>query len=433
MTPSRQARSKHEGRSVERTRPLRGNERVTVPAHPPASGLLRAILLAPDRDRIPGARPVVSVREGEAPDFLGAVQRRAREIHTLSRRGYFHGQLAELDARPPESAALEHERWRAARPIVRPGAARAIARELDARAIGQLFTRLQRGGGLDAFVRTRAQVMAPRFRVERGPFALFDPERDLARVGVAVEGGPDDLWLKSARLSLSALDRSVRLRASFGREVQDDASQDEGRHLLVAELARRVIPGARELARLRSVRAELARFVGRPVYFTQHIGYWNAPEGGALFHHDSFEEPAEGSQRGVLFTQLVGRTVWLALSIRDLALRVREFLGWIEEGELPWIREELEHYPRLCRIARDRRALRAELARSGCGEFGPLVDRGPEFTCTLADAGHALVLHAGDMLYLPNHGLGRTAMHSVFNASPTASYGLSVAIRAMPR
>jgi hypothetical protein len=397
-----------------------------------ASSLLASIVLAPDRDRIPGARAVVSVREGEEPAFLTEVQRRAHAIHTLSRRGYFHGRVAELEEIPAAADDLLM-RWRAARPIVRPGAARAIARALDARGVRTLFTRLQQPRGLHALVQARSRELAPRFRAVPGAAELFDPERDLARVRVEARGGPDDLWLKTARLSLSALDRSVRLRASFGREVDDDASHDEERHRLVAELARRVVPGARELARLGAVRAEVAALVGRPVYFTQHIGYWNAPEGGALFHHDAFDEPAAGRQRGVVFSQLVGRTVWLALSIGDLAARVREFLGWIADGELSWIRAELERYPRLVRLARERRTLVAELARPGCGEFGPLVERGPEFTALLADAGHALVLHEGDVLYLPNHGLARTAMHSVFNASKGPSYGLSVAIRASDR
>jgi hypothetical protein len=429
MTATRQARRKRRERADARTLLLPCDENVDDETTPREASLLADILLARDRDRIPGARAVVSVRDDEEPSFLTEVQRRAHEIHTLSRRGYFHGRLAEL-AEVPAATGDPAARWRAARPIVRPGAARSIARVLDARAVRGLFARLQAPQGLRSLVRARARELSPRFRARPGPAELFDPERGLARVGIEARGGPDDLWLKSARLSLSALDRSVRLRASFGHEVEDDASHDEERHRLVAELARRIVPGARELARLRVVRDEVATLVGRPVYFTQHIGYWNAPEGGALFHHDAFDEPAAGRQRGVVFSQLVGRTVWLALSIGDLAARVREFLGWIAEGELSWIRAELEHYPRLVRLARERRALVAELARPGCGEFGPIVDRGPEFTALLADAGHALVLHEGDVLYLPNHGLSRTAMHSVFNASSEPSYGLSVAIRA---
>ena len=61
-----------------------------------------------------------------------------------------------------------------------------------------------------------------------------------------------------------------------------------------------------------------------------------------------------------------------------------------------------------------------------------LVHRGPEFTTFLADAGHALVLHPGDALVLPNHGLTRTAMHAVFCGAPRPTHGLSLAIRRLP-
>jgi hypothetical protein len=57
------------------------------------------------------------------------------------------------------------------------------------------------------------------------------------------------------------------------------------------------------------------------------------------------------------------------------------------------------------------------------------VNRGPEFTAWLADAGHAALLGPGDAILLPNHGLRRTAMHSVFCAGEEVAYGLSLAIR----
>ncbi len=398
------------------------------------------MLLAPDRDRIPDARPVVSVREDDETDFLTEVERRALKVCLLSRRGYFHGRLAELStmemlAAPRSLArreALARERWHAARPLVRPGAARSIQEGLRGPDLDRLHARLFERGALSAFVRGRKQDLLPRFRTKPGRARLFDEERDLARIEIGVEKGPQDLWIKVGRLSTSVLDRSLRLRVSFGREGDDDATQDEQGLLAVAELARRLVPGAEGLEGLARVRAELETLVGSPIYFTQHIGYWNAPEGGAQFHHDSFDEPEDGRQRGVLFAQLRGRTVWLALSIADLATRVCEFVQCIEEGELPWIRQELERWSDIRRAVRNRRGLLAELARPGCGELGPIVDRGPEFTCFLADAGHALVLHPGDVLLLPNHGLERTAMHSVFAASRFPAYGLSVAIRVRP-
>jgi hypothetical protein len=73
--------------------------------------------------------------------------------------------------------------------------------------------------------------------------------------------------------------------------------------------------------------------------------------------------------------------------------------------------------------------LGAELALPGCGRLAALVNRGPEFTGFLADAGHAAVLEAGDAILLPNHGYARTAMHSVFCAGERTGLGLSLALR----
>jgi hypothetical protein len=113
--------------------------------------------------------------------------------------------------------------------------------------------------------------------------------------------------------------------------------------------------------------------------------------------------------------------------------RVLEFGEALEEGRLRWVLDQL--FPRATERRRffgflkHPRRLARELARPACGFFAGLVNRGPEFTGLLVDAGHAFVLLAGDVILLPNHGLGRTAMHSVFGASAVSAYGLSMAIR----
>ncbi len=134
------------------------------------------------------------------------------------------------------------------------------------------------------------------------------------------------------------------------------------------------------------------------------------------------------------YLQLSGRTAWLALSIEDLALRVGEFLDCLSEGDLPWVRAQLladaARAKRMLALSADTPALVRELARPGCGVFSELVNRGPEFTAWLADAGHAAILAPGDAILLPNHGPAHTAMHSVFCASEEVAYGMSLAIRA---
>ena len=105
-------------------------------------------------------------------------------------------------------------------------------------------------------------------------------------------------------------------------------------------------------------------------------------------------------------------------------------------GELEELREELtqDGLPpaELASLLRDWRGLRVELGLPGCGRLARLVNRGPEFSSFLADAGHGVVLEAGDGIYLPNHGLERTAMHSVFCAGPRPGLGVSCAVRRAP-
>jgi len=406
------------------------HERPPLRSSPP-SGLFRDVVLDPERDAVPGALPVVSVRADDDPAFRREVERRSVAMIELRRRGVDHGTLAALEPEgllPPRPRrrrgdVIEAQRWRAAQPLVLASAAPApaglgaAARALHARlARGELAPWLAESGV------ALADPAAP----------LADPERDLARAVVAPERGAG-LWLKAGRLSTHPEDRSLRLRVSFGSEEEDDASHDEPRHRAVAELGRELLPGAAELLAAAGLKETVERIAERRLYPTQGIAYWNAPEGGARFHHDAFAESAEGGQRGVLYWQAAGATLWLALSIEDLGARVRELVGWLGDGEVPWLRADLApsqaELERLKDVTSSRSVLLHELAQPDCGILGPLVNRGPEFTALLADAGHAVLLRPGDVILLPNHGLERTAMHSVFHAGGELAYGLSFALR----
>jgi hypothetical protein len=405
--------------------------------------LLQELLGAPDRDHCPGAAPVVSVSGQEDAGFARALSRAARERIALSRRGQFHGEYAVLAPSGPEpTLELCRARWLAARPILLAGIARGLlAEERDElRLAARLHSELAEPGSLRRFAEQRleraGEVFEPTPR--RQPFD--DPERDLERVFLASPPPSprgrrvQDLWLKSGWLSTFDEDRSLRLRVSFGRERADDASDDLLRQRLVARLGAAVLPAAAAVAALEPLRARIEGLIGEPALLTQAIGYWNAPEGGALFHHDAFHEDGRASgQLGVCYVQLSGATFWLALATQDLAERVREFVELLGAGELRWVRARLApgagDFAALERLAADGEALERELGLPGCGRLGPLVNHGPEFSALLADAGHALLLHAGDALLLPNHGPGCTAMHSVFCAGEETGYSLSLAIR----
>ena len=398
----------------------------------------------PDRESIPGALPVVSVHEDDEPSTLAEIEERAQATLELTRRGHWHGEWAVLEPDDEEEdldTGRLTARWRDARPIVLPGILDDVVEELGdeldrAEADHEV---LSEAGGLRTWLSARAEALEPHFRLAGRDLSHADPERDLQRCGLTFVAHPErassktvrDLWLKTGWLSTHEDDASLRMRFSFGREVDDDASADALRHGLVTRLAEACLPETVALHEHPDVSAILATLCGEPITFSQHIAYWNAPEGGALFHHDAFGDPDVSGQRGVLFAQLTGHTAWLALSIEDLATRVTEFLEAMRDGELHWVRSQVfgDEFPRALELASDHERLISELGLPGCGFLGRLCDRGPEFTSFLADAGHALVLSPGDALLLPNHGTRRTAMHSVFCAGGRTGYALSLAIR----
>lgn len=400
---------------------------------------------------------MVSVSEDDDPEFLAEVNAHCVAAPELHRRGAFHGHWAELDDslafHAKEPLAILAKRWAEARPIVLHDALPddvfdALEEPLATADMGRT---LLSPGGLNEWLHKREQLIAPEFRIQRpieergrSKGANLPDERDLARAFVSWKApkgrtvkGPtsvSNLWIKSQRLSQHPEDDSVRVRFSFGEEGPDDASRDMARHKLVRELSGRLMPEAAAIQTDTEILGVLEEWIGATPLLTQGIAYWNAPNGGALFHHDAFDEPLQGRQRGVLYSQVTGSTAWLALSVQDLALRVAEFVEFMEDGTLPAARAALvTDHPRgseLVETVSDHERLMKELSLPGCGILAPLVNYGPDFSSLCADAGHAFVLGPGDVICLPNHGYTSTCMHSVFCASEEPGFALSLAIRA---
>ncbi len=407
--------------------------------------LFRSLLFAPDREACPGVNPVLSWREDDDPDYLGEIEHYGVAHYELERRGAWHGRWTELEGaklmpRVPRGRQLHaalQRRWHAAEPVVLRRVLdtqwRDVRQHADERV--RWFRRLTAADDTAAALKAELSTALARtkFSVGAQHDALSDPDRDITRFAIEREKHSSaQLWAKLARLSTWPGDESLRLRFSFGEEGADDASHDDDRHELVRKLAQHALPETAGIASEKSLTERIDRLCGEPTFFTQHIAYWNAPGGGALFHHDSFEEEHEERQRGVAYVQLTGRTAWLALSIESLAARTQEFLEILADPEMEWLRSELFATAELDDLQGELDSLEAlteELALPGCGRLSALVNRGPEFTSLLADAGHGFVLRPGDAILLPNHGLAATAMHSVFCASPETTYGVSMAIR----
>jgi hypothetical protein len=395
---------------------------------PPWPEPFGAVLGDPGREPLAGARPVLALSPQDPPAAVAELRRRAQGSAHLVRRGRDHGEWLELpagrSAELPRPSQLR-QRFERARPWVWRGA---VARELPLlrNQVHQsllLHGRWSEPSALYPWLTARCGRRGARFAAEPDPPPWADPERDLARCRVRdLRRGYDDLWVKLARLSTFPGDHSLRLRCGFGREGVDDASSDEGRHRAVADLARELFPELEGVDPRGPLMRSLGERCGLALYPTQALAYWNAPQGGALFHHDAFAPSDLGGQRGVLYLQWAGRTAWLALSIADLARRVGEFLSESDDPAFAPLRA----------LAADRHATQRELAQPGGGRLGPLIDAEPAFTAFLADSGHGAVLHPGDAIVIPNHGTDSTAMHSVFCASPGPTFALSLGLRVVP-
>lgn len=404
-------------------------------------GQLAELLGAPDRDRCPGARPVVSVSEHDDPEYIAEVTAHCHRTPLLERRGVEHGAMAELGDDhvflPSDPMAALARRWKEARPIVLHDALPEGL--LDEAGWGVDHLPPATDKGLARLVASALEAGGGGFR-DIGPRGHLRDERDRAarrirftpREDAKGPGGPvDDLWVKTQALSTHPDDASMRLRVSFGREGRDDGSRDAHRHRLVARLAERLFPELVHLHRDEELRGLIGEWMGSRPLMTQTIAYWNAPSGGAMFHHDAFDEPAEGGQRGVLYAQVSGSTFWLALSLEDLARRVVEFAELIDEGVVGWPDAPGPHLDALDVARAGHEAAARELWKPGCGALACMVNQGPDFTALLADAGHGFVLGPGDAIVMPGFGMERTCMHAVFCAEPDAdpAFSFSMALR----
>ena len=393
---------------------------------------LDELLQDPDRDNIPGAAPVIAYDpHQDGPEFLAAITERASKRTRLTRRGRDHGHFVVLndEEAPLFDADSALKRWRSARPTVLKGSFEEAIPKATAGV--ELFQSLSEEPDLAAW---SAQAELPGGLCPKHSQASFeDPERDLSKL---IFTDPSEAlgsaWAKLARLSTHPDDESLRLRIGFGQEGLDDASPILERQRLISELGKALLPGMEEICANRRVNSLLSKALKGPALLTQPLAYWNRPEGGALFHHDAFGENSPAGQRGVLYVQTHGETLWLALSIDDLVTRVSEMTDAMILGDLREIRESL--YPNdglepLLPILRDEELLREELGQPGCGKLSSLVNLGPSFTAWLADSGHACLLSPGDGILLPNHGVHHTCMHSVFCMSDHTTYAISMAIR----
>lgn len=342
----------------------------------------------------------------DAATLVAALRARGREVWPLRRRGADLGHAVVVGRAIP-TAAVAQQRWREAEPVFLPGVLGAGPRRHAAAIAASLsmFARLRRGAALvDELERRLADD--PDLRYAGSTIDRSD-RRELERVFVdAAPGGrtvASDLWAKLAWIADDDSDRSLRIRFSAGAEQLEDWLAASDRTAGWVDLfAQRAFPECAAILACAPLRSRLDALLRRRYRLSERILYNNAPGGGAVFHHD-----AEPGQLGVCFSQLEGRTAWLAIAKRRLAAL-------------------------LARAGHCRSARQAMAALDRQDEaLWRVLNRDAAFTALLAAHGALFVLEAGDCILLPSHGIDDVAWHSVIalgrRPSLAHSYGLFAA------
>jgi hypothetical protein len=338
-----------------------------------------------------------------AHDVATALRQRHREVWPMCRRGADLG-FAVPVARPMPSRREAERIWQQAEPLFLPGMLGTGPKRFDAaiRSSLAMFQRLREGAALLDEIEPRIAEDADFEYV--GSADGGNDVRDIERVYLdAVPGGErkaKDLWALLASLATGETDSSLRIRFSSGSENLDEWMRSTDLCAGWVDLfAARAFPECLAILECRPLRELLQHLLGRPYRLSERILYNNAPNGGAIFHHD-----AEPGQLGVAFSQLEGRTAWLSLSKRRLA----ELLA--RRGH-----------------ARSAREAMLDLDR-GDAPLRRLLNRDAAFTAELAARGALFVLQAGDCILLPSHGTEEVAWHSVIalgdRPSLAHSYGI---------
>ncbi len=327
-----------------------------------------------------------------------------RNVLPLRRRGADLGFVMPLRRELPSTATAMRV-WNASEPVCLPGILRdglADSRGAIASSLA-MFERLREGGDFLTEMERRMGDDADFDYI--GSSGDSDDARDIEAVFFAAQSGAfageRDLWARASWIANDNTDASMRIRHSSGDGAPDGWLRASDRKCrAVDELARRAFEECRVIDCCAPLHAVLAALLRVPYRLSERILYNNAPDGGAVFHHD-----AENGQSGVCFGQLEGSTAWLTLSKRRLAgLLVRRGLA-VDE--------------------------RAALTRLDCSDDKPLwslLNRDADFARELSAHGAAYVLEAGDAILLPSQAFDDCAWHSVIALGDAPSLAHSYGI-----
>ena len=245
----------------------------------------------------------------------------------------------------------------------------------------------------------------------------------------AMENGElamEDIWMRVSWLSFLETEESLRFRFSFGMEGFDDVSLDLDRQLAAADLCERLFPESGLISKSEPLKQLLKDLTSlEDLYYLERIVYYNAKNGGAQFHHD-----AEKGHLGVVYAQLTGQTLWLALSKEALIKEIQIFLSDVDQ--LAGVKSVVscdEGYEQIVKAGKDKEVLECLLDDPTNDEISEFLNGSSAFFAHIMAQDYSYVLRPGDVMLLPQESMANCAWHSVFCLGEKAGQALSFAIK----
>ncbi len=236
----------------------------------------------------------------------------------------------------------------------------------------------------------------------------------------------EDLWCKASWLSYHADDASLRFRFSFGMEGYEDVAIDPNRQSWAGGLCDALFPESAAITKNDKINNLMRQLLGSDPAYVERIVYFNAPNGGAQMHHD-----VERGHDGVVFAQMSGSTFWLALAKPALMDELKAFIT--DETQADAIKSVMNSeadMQALMQLATNRQVMSDYLEAYDHELLEAVMDRLPAFTEYLVVRGYAYVLHAGDVLLMPQKDIDSCVWHAVTCLGDEPGEALSFAVRA---
>jgi len=189
-------------------------------------------------------------------------------------------------------------------------------------------------------------------------------------------------------------------------------------------LTESVFPESRLITENNILKQKLTDIIKSSTFsFVERIIYFNSPNGGAYLHHDR-----ERGHAGVVYAQLTGETLWLALSKQQLINEITVFIENCQQQTWP---ETLDESAReaLLFYTNDQQACAEQLESFANDVLIQLINETTEFVQHLINQGYSKHLQAGDVLLLPQETEMNCCWHSVFCLGEMPGQALSFAIR----